>query len=111
MISSYGYLALAIILEVMATTALKASEGFTRPGPTVLVAIGYLTTFWLLTIIMQTLPVGVVYAIWAGLGIVLVTLISMVIYKQTPDIPAIIGMLLIIAGVAVIHIFSDMSAH
>lgn len=111
MISSYGYLALAIILEVMATTALKASEGFTRPGPTLLVVIGYLTTFWLLTIIMQTLPVGMVYAIWAGLGIVLVTLISMIVYKQTPDMPAIIGMLLIIAGVTIIHVFSDMSTH
>ncbi|ODC04331.1 multidrug transporter [Terasakiispira papahanaumokuakeensis] len=111
MLNSYGYLALAIILEVMATTALKASEGFTRPGPTILVVAGYLTTFWLLTLIMQTLPVGVVYAIWAGAGIVLVTLVSMVIYKQTPDLPAIIGMMLIIAGVTIIHVFSDMSTH
>ena len=107
----YLYLAIAIIVEVVAASALKASEGFTRPVPTAIVIVGYLTAFYLLTVIVKTLPVGVTYAIWAGMGIVLVAIVSAVMYKQIPDWPAIIGMGLIIAGVIIINLFSKSATH
>ncbi len=107
----YLYLAIAIIVEVIAASALKASDGFTRPVPTAIVIVGYLTAFYLLTVIVKTLPVGITYAIWAGMGIVLVAIVSAVMYKQIPDLPAIIGMGLIIAGVIIINLFSKSGAH
>lgn len=107
----YLYLAIAIIVEVVAASALKASEGFTRPVPTAIVIVGYLTAFYLLTVIVKTLPVGVTYAIWAGMGIVLVAIVSAVMYKQIPDWPAIIGMGLIITGVIIINLFSKSATH
>jgi len=102
----YLYLAIAIIVDVIATSALKASEGFTRPIPTAIVIVGYLTVIYLLTVIVKTLPVGITYAIWSGMGIVFVTIVSAVIYKQIPDAPALIGMGLIITGVIIIYVFS-----
>ena len=107
----YLYLAIAIIVEVVAASALKASEGFTRPVPTAIVIVGYLTAFYLLTVIVKTLPVGITYAIWAGMGIVLVAIVSAVMYKQIPDWPAIIGMGLIITGVIIINLFSKSATH
>ncbi len=107
----YLYLAIAIIIEVIAASALKASEGFTRPVPTAIVIVGYLTAFYLLTVIVKTLPVGITYAIWAGMGIVLVAIVSAVMYKQIPDLSAIMGMGLIIAGVIIINVFSKSGAH
>ncbi len=107
----YLYLTIAIIVEVVAASALKASDGFTRPVPTAIVIVGYLTAFYLLTVIVKTLPVGITYAIWAGMGIVLVAIVSAVMYKQIPDWPAIIGMGLIIAGVIIINLFSKSGAH
>ncbi len=107
----YLYLAIAIIVEVIAASALKASEGFTRPVPTAIVIVGYLTAFYLLTVIVKTLPVGITYAIWAGMGIVLVAIVSAVMYKQIPDLSAIMGMGLIIAGVIIINVFSKSGAH
>ncbi|AMX04103.1 DMT family transporter [Microbulbifer thermotolerans] len=109
--SAYLYLAIAIIAEVAATTALKASEQFTKPIPTLIVAIGYGTAFYLLTLVLRTLPVGVTYAIWSGLGIVLVGIAGAVVYKQVPDLPAIIGMGLIIAGVIVLNLYSKNVGH
>ncbi|HEY3301608.1 MAG TPA: SMR family transporter [Methylophilaceae bacterium] len=102
---------IAIIFEVMATTALKASNEFTRLLPSVLVIVGYLTAFYFMTLSMRVLPVGIMYAIWSGIGIVLISILGWVFYRQALDIPAIIGMGLIIAGVIVINVFSKSIAH
>ncbi|MBC6980195.1 SMR family transporter [Caulobacter sp. 17J80-11] len=103
---SYLFLALAIVCEVAATSALKASEGFTRLGPSVVVVIGYSAAFWLLSLTLKTVPVGVAYAIWSGAGIVLIAIIGAVRFRQTLDLPAVAGMVLIMAGVLVINLFS-----
>jgi len=108
---TYLYLAIAIIAEVIGTSALKASEEFTRLGPSVIVVVGYGLAFYFMTLVLRTLPVGVTYAIWSGLGIVLVTLAGMVLYKQIPDAAAIFGMGLIVAGVLVINLFSNTVGH
>lgn len=106
---SYLYLALAIIAEVVATSALKSSHEFTRLWPSVLVVVGYLLAFYMLTLVLRTVPVGIAYALWAGLGIVLVTLVGIVIHGERPDLPAILGMAMIIGGVVVIQLFSSVS--
>ncbi len=103
---AYIFLAVAIIAEVTATSALKACDGFTKLIPSVLVVVGYGVAFYCLTIVLQTIPLGITYAVWAGLGIILVAIVGMVHYKQVPDIPAIIGMGLIISGVVVINVLS-----
>lgn len=108
---AYVYLALAIIAEVVGTSALRASEEFTRIIPSLVVVAGYGIAFYLLTLVLRTIPIGVTYAIWSGLGIVLVTLVSMVVYKQVPDLPAVIGMGVIIVGVVIIHVFSKTVGH
>ena len=108
---AYLYLALAIIAEVAATSALKASEEFTRLWPTIVVIAGYGIAFYLMTLVLRSIPVGITYAIWSGIGIVLVTLASMVLYKQIPDFPAVIGMGLIVAGVIIINVFSKTISH
>ena len=102
----YLQLAIAIIAEVIGTTALKASDGFSRPGPSLLVVAGYGLAFYFMSLVIKTLPVGVTYAIWSGMGIVLITLVGMVMFRQLPDGPALIGMALIIAGVVVMNLFS-----
>lgn len=107
----YWYLAIAIGAEVMGTIALKASDEFSKPVATVLCVTGYLIAFYFLSLVLKTLPVGIAYAIWAGMGIVLIATISAVIYKEIPDLPAIIGMLLIIIGVVIINVFSTGAAH
>jgi multidrug transporter EmrE-like cation transporter len=108
-----GWLALgiAIVAEVVGTTALKASEGFTRPGPAVLVVLGYATAFYCLSLVLRTIPVGVAYAVWSGLGIVLVTLVAWLLYDQAIDAPGLAGMALIIAGVLVLNLWSRTGAH
>ncbi len=103
---AYLYLTIAIIAEVAATSALKASAEFTRWLPSLIVVVGYGIAFYCMTLVLRTIPVGITYAIWSGVGIVLVALVGAVLYKQIPDWPAIIGMGLIIAGVVVIHLFS-----
>ncbi|MEH6455474.1 MAG: multidrug efflux SMR transporter [Cocleimonas sp.] len=108
---AYLYLALAIFAEVVGTSFLKATEEFTKLGPSALVAVSYLISFYLMTLVLRTIPVGIAYAYWAGLGIVLVALIASVMYKQIPDLPAIIGMSLIILGVVVIQLFSKSTGH
>ena len=107
----YVALGLAIVAEVIATSALKASAGFTRLGPSAIVVLGYGTAFYCLSLTLQSLSVGVAYALWSGLGIVLVTIASYVLYRQSVDLPALIGMALIVAGVAVIQLFSKTAVH
>jgi small multidrug resistance pump len=102
----YWYLAIAIIAEVIATSALKSSEEFTKLVPSIIVIIGYIVAFYFLSMVLKTVPIGIAYAIWAGAGIVLVALTGAVIFKQVPDLPALIGMVLIITGVLVMHLFS-----
>ena len=108
---TYIFLTLAIVAEVMATSALKASMGFTRPLPSLLVVVGYGVAFYLLSLVLRTLPVGIAYAIWAGLGIVLVTLVGIVAFGEKPDLPAVIGISLIVAGVVTLQVFSKMNVH
>ncbi len=108
---AYLYLAIAIVAEVIATSALKASEEFTKLYPSLIVVIGYGVAFYFMTLVLRTIPIGITYAVWSGLGIVLVAIIGIVLYKEIPDIPAIIGMGLIISGVLVIHIFSGSVKH
>lgn len=103
---TYVALGIAIAAEVVATSALKASASFTRPVPSVVSVLGYAIAFWLLAVAMRTLPVGVVYAIWSGMGIVLIAVIGRVVFRQSLDWPAVIGMSLILAGVLVVNLFS-----
>ncbi|MFM0201450.1 SMR family transporter [Paraburkholderia fungorum] len=107
----YALLAIAIVAEVIATSAMRASEGFSRLLPATVVVIGYGIAFYCLSLTLKTIPVGIVYAVWSGAGIVLITLVALVLYRQVPDLPAIIGLGLIIAGVAVLNMFSKMQAH
>ena len=103
---SYFYLALAIAAEVAGTSLLKATEEFTKLVPTTFLIIFYAMSFWLMTLALRDLPLGVVYAVWSGLGIVLVAIIGALVYKEMPDLGSIIGMALIISGVGVMHLFS-----
>lgn len=106
----YLYLALAIVAEVVGTSALKAADGFTRLVPSVMVVLGYGVAFYCLSLALQTIPIGVAYAIWSGAGIALITLIGWLLYRQTLDAPAILGIALILAGVIVIQVFSRSTA-
>lgn len=108
---TFVYLVLAIVAEVIATSALKSSMGFTRPLPSIMVVVGYGVAFYLLSLVLRTLPVGIAYAIWAGLGIVLVTLVGIVVFSEKPDLPAVIGISLIVAGVVILQVFSKMNVH
>ncbi len=100
-------LALAIVAEVVGTSALKASEGFTRWVPSVVVVLGYTVAFYCLSLVLKTITVGVAYAIWSGLGVVLITLVAWVVYGQKMDLAAALGMGLIVAGVVVLNVFSS----
>ncbi len=107
----YLYLAIAIVAEVIATGALKASEEFTKLLPSVVVVIGYGVAFYFLSLVLKTIPVGVAYAIWSGLGIVLITIVGLIVFDQKLDLAAVIGMLLIISGVVVMNVFSKSVSH
>ena len=102
----YLTLLIAILAETAATSALKASTGFTRLWPSVIVVIGYGISFYCLSLTLRTMPVGIVYAIWSGIGIVLITLLGWKLFGQVPDLAAIIGMGLILCGVLVVNLFS-----
>jgi small multidrug resistance pump len=102
----YVYLLIAIFSEVIATSALKASDQFSRLWPSVLVVLGYASAFYFMSLTLKTIPVGIAYAIWSGVGIVCISISGYWLYKQRLDVPAIIGMALIIAGVLVINLFS-----
>ena len=105
------YLLLAIAFEVVATSALKASESFTRLGPSIIVVVGYAAAFYLLSLTLRTIPVGIVYAIWSGAGIVLISLVGWIAFRQHLDAAALIGIALILAGVAVINLLSKSIPH
>lgn len=106
----YFYLVLAICAEVIATNALKASNTFSRLGPSLITVVGYGLAFYLLSLVLKSMPVGVAYAIWAGLGMVLTLLVAMVVFGERPDAPAMLGIALIVAGVIVLQCFSKMNA-
>ncbi|MDN7430376.1 QacE family quaternary ammonium compound efflux SMR transporter [Burkholderia sp. AU16741] len=110
-VPGYAWLAIAIVAEVIGTSALRAADGFTRLWPSVLVVAGYGVAFYCLSLTLRTMPVGIIYAVWSGAGIVLITLVAMLLYRQVPDVPAVIGLGLIVAGVAVLNLFSKMQAH
>lgn len=108
---SFLFLGIAIVFETLGTSLLKLSEQFTKPLPSIGMALSYLITFYFLGLALKTIPVGVAYGIWGGLGIVLVTVIGALFFKQVPDTAAIIGLVLIVAGVAIINVFSKMGVH
>lgn len=107
---SYLYLAIAIVAEVVGTSSLKASDGFSRLGPSLIVAAGFATAFFFLSLALKTIPVGIAYAIWSGVGMVLILAIGAVLFRQVPDAAAYLGVGLIIAGVAVLNLGSRMAA-
>ena len=100
------FLSIAIISEVVATSALKSSAGFTQLWPSLLVIAGYAAAFFFLSLTLRTMPVGVAYAIWSGVGIMLITLIAWIVLGQPLDGPAVVGLALIVAGVVVLNVFS-----
>lgn len=107
----YVYLGLAILFEVIGSSFIKTSNGFSKLLPTIIVAAAYLICFYFLSLSLKTLSLGTAYAIWAGLGITLTTLVSVLIFKQSIDIPAIAGITLIVAGVFVLNFFSGTAGH
>jgi len=109
--TSYVVLAFAIVSEVLGTTALKASDGFTRLVPSVLTVLAYGVSFYLLSLTLKVLPTGIAYAIWSGVGIVLISGIGWVFFGQRLDLPAMLGMGLIVAGVLVVNLFSKSVGH
>ena len=107
----YFYLTIAVIAEVIATSALKSVEGFSKLWPSVIVVAGYGVAFYFLSMTLKSIPVGIAYAIWSGLGITLVSIIGYFFYKQSLDFPAILGLSLILLGVVVINVFSKTVSH
>lgn len=105
------FLSVAIVSEVVATSALKSSNGFTQFWPSLVVVAGYAAAFFFLSLTLRTIPVGIAYAIWSGAGIVLITAIGWLVLGQSLDVPAIIGLALIIAGVITLNVFSKSVAH
>jgi small multidrug resistance pump len=107
----YVYLFLAVLFETIGTTALQASQQFTRAGPTLIVVLSYGLAFYLLGLTLKFMPVGIVYAIWSGLGIFFIAFIGYLVFGQRLDLPAIIGLGLIVAGILVIHLLSNTTQH
>lgn len=107
----YVTLGIAIVAETIGTTALQASQGFSKLFPSLIVVVGYAVAFYFLSLTLKTMPVGVAYAIWSGLGIVLISVISYALFGQKLDMPAILGIGLIIAGVVVLNLFSKTTGH
>ncbi|MCH2157161.1 MAG: multidrug efflux SMR transporter [Oleiphilaceae bacterium] len=108
---AYLYLLIAIFSEVIGTSALKASEGFTKLGPSVLVVLGFSVAFYCLSLVLRSIPMGVAYAIWSGLGVVLISIVGFIIFDQKIDVAAIVGIVLIISGVVVMNVFSSTVGH
>ncbi len=108
---AYVFLGLAIVSEVIATSCLKASESFTRLWPSVISVAGYLVALYFLSGTLKTIPTGVAYALWSGVGIVLITLVGWIVFGQRLDLPALAGMGLIVAGVIVLNLFSKSLPH
>lgn len=108
---NFIFLAAAILCETLGTTSLKLSEQFTKPLPAIATFVAYVLAFYFLSLSLKSIPIGIAYGIWAGVGIVLVTIIGTIFFKQIPDFAAIIGIVLIISGVIVINLFSKMNVH
>ena len=108
---NYVYLILAIIAEVIGTTFMKQSEGFTKLVPGLITAAAYVVAFYFLSLTLKTIPTGIAYAIWSGVGIVLIAAVAWLFQGQKLDAPAMVGMGLIVAGVVVMNVFSKVSAH
>lgn len=107
----YLILLAAVAAETIGTSALQASQQFTRLWPSLLVVLAYSVSFYLLSIPLKVMPVGIVYAIWSGLGIVFIALIGFVLFGQRLDLPALLGLAMIVGGIAVIHLFSNANPH
>ena len=101
----------AILSEVIATSSLKYSEGFTKPIPSVVVVVGYGLSFYLLSIALKTMPIGVAYAIWSGVGLVLTVIAGIILWRETLDWAKVTGIVLILAGIVLINVFSKSTAH
>lgn len=110
-VTTYAALVIAVVLEIIATSLLKASEQFTRLWPTVMMGLCYMAAFYFLSYTLRTMPVGIAYALWSGIGIVLISLVGLVIFNQSLDLPAIIGIGLILAGVVIINLMSKSISH
>jgi small multidrug resistance pump len=110
-VKSWLYLSVAVLSEVIATSALKASDSFTRLWPSLLAIVGYGIAFYFLTLTLRTVPVGIAYAIWSGIGIVLISVISWFVFGQRLDAPAIVGIGLVVSGVVVLNLFSKSVPH
>ncbi|SPJ28956.1 DMT family transporter [Falsiruegeria mediterranea] len=108
---AYFFLLIAVIAETIGTTALQASQQFTRLWPSVIVVIGYGFAFYFMSITLRHMPVGIVYAMWSGLGIVLIALIGYLVFGQHLDWPAVLGLGMIISGILIIHLFSNSASH
>ncbi|NTG08246.1 SMR family transporter [Rhizobium rhizogenes] len=109
--SVYAVLMVAIVLEVMGTTALQMSQQFTRLGPSIVLVLCYAASFYCLSVTLRVIPVGIAYAIWSGLGVVLISTVGLVFFRQKLDLAAVIGLGLIIAGVIVVNLFSKSVSH
>ncbi|PHQ82137.1 MAG: QacE family quaternary ammonium compound efflux SMR transporter [Thalassobium sp.] len=107
----YFYLFMAVLAETIGTSALQASQQFTRLWPSLLVIVAYAVSFYLLSLTLRFMPVGIMYALWSGLGIVLIALIGWLVFRQNLDLPAVIGMAMIIGGIVVIQVFSNTTVH
>ena len=107
----YLYLIIAVAAETIGTTALQASQQFSRLGPSLIVIVAYGFSFYMMGMTLKLMPVGIVYAIWSGLGIVLIAAIGFVVFGQKLDLPAVLGMVMIVLGILVIHLFSNSSTH
>lgn len=107
----YLFLLMAIIFEIVATSSLKISEQFTKLVPSIITVVCYIAAFYFLSLTLRTLPVGIAYALWSAIGIVFITIIGVFAFKQVPDLPAIIGLILIIVGVVIINVWSKTSVH
>lgn len=109
--TSYLLLGIAILAEVFGTTALKASDGFTRLLPSLVTVLAYAASFYVLSLTLKTLPIGIAYAIWSGVGIVLISALGWIYFGQRLDLPAMAGLGLIVAGVLVVNLFSKSVGH
>lgn len=108
---SYLFLAAAIVCETLATSFLKKTDQFTKPLPTIIFAVAMATSFYLLSFALKEIPIGIAYAIWSAVGIVLISLVGYFIYQQHLDLPAIVGIAFIVVGVIIINMFSKSTAH
>ncbi|MEZ5883712.1 MAG: SMR family transporter [Paracoccaceae bacterium] len=111
MLKTYAYLLIAVLFETFGSTCLQASQQFTRFWPTVGVFVGFGAAFWFFTLVLKVLPLGVTYALWSGIGIVLISASGFLIFGQRLDFPALLGIGLIVAGILIINLFSGVSAH